>query len=411
MSGWRPTAPPPLPSETDIPAATGGFPPAAVPRFFRPVATALARVCILGVALLSSCLPTVPKDGYDRGGLTLHPGPVPEAPGTRAGALTASAAMTDSASGAAVELHYLGVGGWRIATPRTVVLTGPLLTRVGMFSVGLGARLRPDSAVIRSALDAWQVGPLDRTTAILVGHGHYDHLLDTPWFAARLAPRARILTNGTSRLQLLPLLDSLGVDPERVEDVGGAAATPERPGAWIRLGPDVRVMPVVGDHAPHFAGHTLYNGVRERELPGPPGPADEWLDGESLAFLIDVLRPDGSVALRLYYQDAIPREPGGMLPPALTGDGVPVDLALLVPASFAEVKWHPEALVENLAPRAVLVQHWEDFFAPALEPAEPVAFTILPDFLARARRAMGCEGCVRVPVPGTRYVVPLGSAR
>lgn len=343
----------------------------------------------------------MPPDGYDRGGLGLAPRPDSV---TGAGWVRQGGA---GEAGPAVELQYLGVGGWRIATPETVILTGPLITRVGMFPVGLGTGLRSDSAAILEALDAWQVGPLGRTAAILVGHGHYDHLLDTPWFAARLAPRARILANGTSRLQLLPILDSLGVDRERVEDVRGAAATPTRPGAWIPLGPDLRVMPVRGDHAPHFAGYTLYSGVREREPPAAPGPAQEWLDGESLAFLLDVLNPDGSVALRIYYHDAIPREPAGLLPPGLTGDGVPVDLALLVPASFAEVKWHPEVLVENLRPGAVLVQHWEDFFAPALEPAEPVPFTVLPDFLERARRAMGCHECVRVPVPGTRYRVRL----
>lgn len=342
--------------------------------------------------LLTGCIPHLPEEAYSSGRILLEP---------RSGA---------SGSGAPeVELQYLGVGGWRMETPHTVLLTGPLLTRYGMVEVGLGATLEPDSSAILGALQAWEVGPLDRTAAILVGHGHYDHLLDTPWMAARLAPRARILGNRTTRLQLLALAGGVGLDSSRVEDVTEQAATPTEPGEWIRISRDVRVLPVAGDHAPHLAGHILYDGVREVPLPEPPGPVTEWLDGKSLAFLVDVLRDDGSVALRIYYQDAIPRAPAGTLPPEVLAEA-PVDLALLVPATFAEVEWHPEVLVENLRPRQVLVQHWEDFFRGALEPPEPVAFTILPHFLTRLERVMGCgEGCIRVPDPGTRFVYPLGT--
>jgi hypothetical protein len=308
-----------------------------------------------------------------------------------------------------VELQYLGVAGWRVETPRTVLLTAPLLTRPSMLEVGRGTELAPDTAAILEALQAWEVGPLDPAVAILVGHGHYDHLLDTPWMASRLAPRARILGNTTTRLQALAFTEELGLDPSRLEDVSDLAASPRSPGEWIHLAPDLRILPVVGDHAPHFAGHTLYSGIRRRPLPAPPGPATEWLDGETLAFLVDVLRDDGSIGLRIYFQDAIPREPAGTLPAEVLAEA-PVDLALLVPASFAEVQWHPEALVEHLRPRRVLVQHWESFFDPALAPPEPVAFTILPHFMDRLRRVMPCgDECIRVPLPGARFRIPISA--
>lgn len=341
---------------------------------------------------LFACFPALDREAYDSGHVRVAPrGSAPGAAGEAPG----------------VELQYLGVGGWRIETPHTVLLTGPLLTRPELLEVGLGKVLVPDTAAILQALEAWQVGPLDRTAAILVGHGHYDHLLDAPWIAARLAPRARILGNRTTRLQVLALAPELGLDTLRVEDVGARAASPEDSGSWIAVSRDVRILPVRGDHAPHFAGHTLYSGVRTTPLPEPPGPATDWLDGETLAFLVDVLKEDGSVGLRLYYHDGIPREPAGTLPRSVLDEGGPVDAALLVPASFAEVRWHPEVLVENLRPRTVLVQHWEDFFSPALAPAEPVMFTILPDFMGRLERVMGCGGCVHLPLPGTRFTYPL----
>ena len=63
--------------------------------------------------------------------------------------------------------------------------------------------------------------------------------------------------------------------------------------------------------------------------------------------------------------------------------------------------------MENLRPKVVILQHWEDFFSPADEPAEQLAFTILPDFMARVNRMSPCEDCVRLPLPGARYVFPL----
>jgi hypothetical protein len=269
--------------------------------------------------------------------------------------------------------------------------------------------MEPDTLAILEALEAWEVGPLSETDAILIGHGHYDHLLDTPWMAARLAPRARILGNRTTRFQTLAFAESLGLDTLRIEDVTAQAAAPSDPGEWIRVGEDVRVLPILGDHAPHFAGHTLYDGERTRPMSEPPGPATDWLAGRSLAFLIDVLSADGEVLTRIYYHDAIPREPGGIVPDQVLADGVPVDVAILVPASFAEVQWHPESLVQNLEPRIVLVQHWESFFHSAAAPAKPVMFTILPDFMKRLVRVMECESCVYLPEPGARFRLPLGA--
>jgi hypothetical protein len=80
-----------------------------------------------------------------------------------------------------------------------------------------------------------------------------------------------------------------------------------------------------------------------------------------------------------------------------------VDLALIVPATYAEVSWHPEALLKNAAPRHVLLGHWEDFFDPPDQPAEPVPFTDLRDFLRRLERALPEGSGWHLPMPGTRF--------
>lgn len=314
---------------------------------------------------------------------------------------TRSIALLQGELPGGVALTYLGVGGWLIETPHTQVLAAPLFSNPSIWRTGLGT-IRADTVAIVEGLRRFGVDDLSAVTAILSGHAHYDHLMDAPWIAARLSPRARILVNTTGARTLAPLADSLGLDRSRVVDVSASAADVRGGGEWIRLGPDLRVLPLRSDHAPHFAGLTLYDGTRASDLVRAPRSAEEWLEGETLAYLLEVSDGEGRLAARIYLQDAVAREPWGFIPPALG----PVDLAILVPATFAEVDWHPEAILENTGARHVLLGHWENFFeAPTLDP-EPVPFTLLPDFVSRLRRALdGDDARWTLPLPGTRFEV------
>lgn len=292
---------------------------------------------------------------------------------------------------APVEFTYLGVGGWIIRKGGSAVLTAPLLSNPSLFDVGL-TPIASDPDRIEAHLP-----DVSDVSAILAGHGHYDHLMDVPYIARRRATHALIYTNETSAHQLAPF--GLG---DRVRVVNDAAGTVEGPGEWLQVTPQVRIMPLLSDHAPHLAGITLYSGIRTRDMTHEPRSANEWLDGRTLAFLIDLLNADGSVGLRVYFQDAVPAPPLGQAP--ALADGVGVDVAILVPATYAEVSWHPEALLDNLAPRYVLLCHWEDFFQPPSQPPKPVPFTLLPDFVARLERALPQGAGWALPVAGARLV-------
>jgi hypothetical protein len=161
-------------------------------------------------------------------------------------------------------------------------------------------------------------------------------------------------------------------------------------------------MALRSDHAPHLAGVLLYGGDRTRDMPREPASANDWLEGETVAWLIDLLNADGSVGLRVYYQDAVAAPPYGLVPPL--ADVVGVDVALIVPATYAEVDWHPEALLQNARPRHVLLAHWEDFFQPPSRPAEPVPFTRLPEFVDRLERALPAGTGWHLPAPGAVFV-------
>ena len=84
-------------------------------------------------------------------------------------------------------------------------------------------------------------------------------------------------------------------------------------------------------------------------------------------------------------------------------------MAIVVPSTYAEVAWHPEALIDNLRPRHVLLGHWEDMFrSPFLEP-EPLFLNDFHHFLGRLERALAAVGDEpagwHMPIAGVRFVV------
>jgi hypothetical protein len=163
-------------------------------------------------------------------------------------------------------------------------------------------------------------------------------------------------------------------------------------------------MALRSHHAPHFEGYTFYKGTLERPLTEEPMWASEWLDGPSYAFLVDFLDEEGSVAFRVYYQDAVAAPPRGFAPTELVADR-PVDVAIFVPATFDQVDWHPEAFVENLRPRWVLLGHWENFFKPPEARTKSILLSDIGHFQDRLDRVF--DGAFWLPELGTEFRFPL----
>jgi hypothetical protein len=281
--------------------------------------------------------------------------------------------------GQVLRLVYLGSGGWILEYGDEVVVTGPLFSNPGLVRTGLWT-IAPQDSIIDRHMARFDVS---HARAILVGHGHYDHLMDVPRVAIAHAPDARIVGSRT----VANTLGTWSGVSHRVDVVNDSAGDRRTVGRWLRYGA-VRVMPLRSHHAPHFDGYTLYQGHRTRPLKRMPRYAEEWLDGETFAFLIDFLDTDSSIAFRVYYQDAVVAPPLGFAPEELVAERF-VDVAILVPATFDQVDWHPEALIENLRPRRVVLGHWEDFFTPIDEPTKSLRNTDLEHFEGRLDRFYG----------------------
>jgi L-ascorbate metabolism protein UlaG (beta-lactamase superfamily) len=295
-----------------------------------------------------------------------------------------------------VRLVYLGSGGWIMQRGDDMVLSGPLFTNPGLIPTGV-LGIRSDTSAVNHYMAHYDsLFDVSRTSAIVVGHAHYDHLMDVPQVARRFATSAEIVASRTSA-NILGTWSGVG---DRVRVVNDIAGDQETVATWISVAPRVRNMALRSHHAPHFDGYTLYRGTRDTPMSAEPEWATDWVEGQSFSYLIDFLDASGSVAFRIYYQDAVSPAPSGFAPDATIAEH-PVDVAILVPSTFDQVDWHPEAFVENLRPRWVLLGHWEDFFRPMDAETKSIRLTDMGHFEGRLDRVF--DGEFWRPEKGTEF--------
>ena len=229
-----------------------------------------------------------------------------------------------------VRVTYLGTNGYQFEFKGHALLVDPYFSRVDLLSVALGSHIQPNLSRIDDGLRHLASSNC-RMDAILVTHGHFDHLLDVP--AVMVKTGARVVASGSS-------IDLI----RRLPDSGASSGDTVRPGDVRRIGPwKIRVLPATHDR---LFGKVPFDRQASQK---PPQRAADWICGEPLAFLIEV---NGQ---RVYIDS------GGtqaQLPP-----NERVDLAILgvaLPDSRAQLR----VALERLQPRYILPSHQDDFFRP-----------------------------------------------
>ena len=276
-----------------------------------------------------------------------------------------------------VRVTYLGTNGYQFEFKGHALLVDPYFSRVDLLSVALGSRIQPNASRINDGLlhlaqtDAWssafrrhglaresRVNAELRTSpkldAILVTHGHFDHLLDVPVVMAKT--RARLIASPSS--------------VDLAKRAGASSGDAVKPGDVRPIGPwKIRVLSathdrlfgkVPFDRPPSQAGlsaEAAYSAEAAAKAGSakakPPQRAADWICGEPLAFLIE------GNGQRIYIDS------GGtpmQLPPNESGSRR-VDLAILgmaLPDSRARLY----AALERLHPRYILPSHQDNFFRP-----------------------------------------------
>lgn len=295
----------------------------------------------------------------------------------------------DDASRDVLELTYLRAGGFLMRWGEQTIMTAPFYSNPSFLRTGL-ATIAPDEARIRANMPA--LHEHERVAAMLVGHAHYDHLMDAAWIVEHLLPSTIIYGSTTAK-------NLLASRPVKVVSVEAARSDAWSEHGWQPLdGTTIRILPLTSEHAPHLGPIKLYGGTQDTPRATLPSSAGGWVEGQTLAYVIDFRRADGSTALRLHYQDSASTPPLGF-PPAPLKD---IDVSLLCAASFDNVPNYPTLLLHTLAPRAVVLAHWEDFFSPPSDPPQIVRAT---DGVELARRLDATHLPWFTPNPGTVFHV------
>lgn len=281
--------------------------------------------------------------------------------------LHAGHAAGDHAAGEAIEITYLGTAGFILKGRQRTLVLDPYVSRPNLRKT-LGTRLVPDTRLIREVIP--------HADDVLVGHAHYDHILDAPDLCKQTGARligspATVLVGRAAGLPAAQLLSTEGG-----EDI--------RSGAWT-----VRGLP--SRHGRVF-GRIPIPGDITKLPPWPPRMRD-LKHGLVLNWLVDT---GGLRIVHIDSADFINEELAGLR----------ADVVCLCAIGRQYRPDYVKDVVRLLQPRWIVPCHWDTMMTPLQADPDFIPGVDLPGFVREIREA-GCEplltpilGRLRFPAGG-----------
>lgn len=268
---------------------------------------------------------------------------------------------TRSCGGAELEVTYLGTAGFVLKADDHTIVLDPYVSRPG--AMALLSPLQPDTALIQETLP--------EADDVLVGHAHYDHILDAPDLCKQTG--ARLIgspsTINVGRAAGLP--EEQLVATEGREDIAS--------GNWT-----IRGLPSL--HGKVF-GRIPFPGDIESPPAWPPRMS-ELKHGLVLNWVVDT----GSLkVVHIDSADFINAEL----------EGQQADIVCLCAIGRRYRPNYVKDVVRLLKPRWIIPCHWDTMMTPYHAEPDLIPTVDLPGFLQEIRDA-GCEPLL-VPIKGKLF--------
>lgn len=259
--------------------------------------------------------------------------------------------------GAAIQ--YLGTGGIIVEVNGDAILADPFFSNPTISDLVFLKGLQPKKKVIQKYLP-----DMTNVKGMLVGHGHYDHLMDVPVVAEMMPSTAKVYGSDTAVHQI-----ASAVDASQLVALNSGLSTFDDTDdiRWIDVSQNVRVMPIESGHAPHVGGYLFAGGEVKAKRSDLPKDVLDWQCGKAIAYVIEWLGSD-KVIFRALYISSAAGFPQGVPPKrylkSLEQSNQKFDVAILGVANFRSVDNYPQGLLDWLKPKAVVMVHWERFWEP-----------------------------------------------
>ena len=232
-----------------------------------------------------------------------------------------------------VKFTWFGTDGWDISFGNRTLLIDPWFERIptGFFQGKFDAKtpLKVDESLIDQHIK--------KADQILIGHGHWDHIMDIPYIAKKTG--AMVIGSETHG----NLMRAYGVPEGQIVQVKGGESM-QFDGYTIDVFPGLHSMGPVKKYA--VPGHRI-------TVPPMPATVGDLPEGDSLCYLITI-----GGKLRIFAMSS-----ANFIEPAIAG--LKPDVALIASIFANQIHDFTPRLLKALDhPRLVLPTHWDNFERP-----------------------------------------------
>ena len=159
-----------------------------------------------------------------------------------------------------LQFQFYGTAGGMLSLGNDGLLVDPFVSNPSISKLIFGKTLTSDGELIKRTITN-----LDLAKGIIVGHGHYDHLMDVPTIMGLegVSNDVKIYADQVSAYQL----DSFESTKGKVRVVDGNIDNPYDKDAWYYLlDGNIKIYPIRSDHAPNVGRFRVPFGTRNKPM-------------------------------------------------------------------------------------------------------------------------------------------------